>query len=86
MAANWINLTRAEREAFWNSLTPAQRQQVNDWASTFAAYNNGVIGPGHCAGNPFDEENENACCSPININISNSRNFRVILNTNNMNN
>jgi hypothetical protein len=79
--SNWINLTRAEREAVWNSLTDAERQQVNEWAATFAAYNNGVIGPGHCPGNPFDDEFEKECC-PINININNSSNFRIIINNN----
>ena len=46
----------AEADAFladhdhmdWRSLTKDQRMMVLDWHGTFDAYNNGLIGPGHC--------------------------------------
>jgi hypothetical protein len=32
----------------WGALSKTQKTQVNNWASTFDSYNNGLIGPGHC--------------------------------------
>ena len=32
----------------WETLTPDQQQTVLSWMTTFDAFNNGVIGPGHC--------------------------------------
>ncbi len=33
----------------WSSLTTFQKQQVNAWESIFDMFNNGLLGPGHCA-------------------------------------
>jgi hypothetical protein len=32
----------------WSSLSKTQKNNVNQWMSTFDSYNNGLIGPGHC--------------------------------------
>jgi uncharacterized repeat protein (TIGR01451 family) len=32
----------------WAALSKTQKTQVNNWATTFDQYNNGLIGPGHC--------------------------------------
>jgi hypothetical protein len=33
----------------WNGLTQSQKQQVLGWATTLNNYNNGLLGPLHCA-------------------------------------
>ena len=51
-----IEATMAAADAFltthnaddWDSLSKADQDMVNGWATTFEAYNSGNIGPGHC--------------------------------------
>ena len=51
-----IEATMAAADAFlatynasdWGGLSQADQQMVSGWASTFASYNEGDIGPGHC--------------------------------------
>jgi len=54
---NVVSSTIAAADAFlathnaddWSSLTTAQQSQVDTWKTTLDDYNNGRIGPGHCA-------------------------------------
>jgi len=38
----------SNNSADWASMSKNNKTQVNNWASTFDQYNNGLIGPGHC--------------------------------------
>ncbi|MDH3223502.1 MAG: DUF11 domain-containing protein, partial [Gemmatimonadota bacterium] len=53
-ASAWLE--SADPEARNRDLSPADRQLVQGWISLFSDYNEGIIGPGHCA-EDFTSEN-----------------------------
>ncbi|WP_423802225.1 hypothetical protein [Neobacillus sp. SAB-20_R2A] len=82
--------------ADWSSLKANQKSFVNQLQTILDNYNNGLIGPGHCSESgetvPPVEVPEEPDTTPdnggvtININIRNSRNFRININNNGDNN